>query len=79
MKSLQFEGKTFKYDERAPKKYSVQKAIAESMEEPVKIFKALDIIFAGHADEYAEMLDDDMDKMMELFERVSVATGDSKN
>lgn len=79
MKSLQFEGHTFKYDERAPKRFSVQKALALGMEDPAKFYGALDTIFAGHSDEYAEILDDDTDKMAELLERVSLAVGEAKN
>jgi hypothetical protein len=80
MKSLQFEGKTFKYDERAPKRWSIQKALAIGAEDPKGFYGALDKIFAGRSDEYAEMLDDDADKMLELLNRITIAIGgDVKN
>lgn len=76
MKSIQFEGHTFKYDERAPKRWSIQKAMAMGDSNPAAFFEALDKIFLGKSDEYAETLGDDADKMLELFNRVSLAVGE---
>lgn len=80
MKSIQFEGETYKYDERAPKRWSVQKALALGDRDPAGFYDALDAIFAGKSDEYAQRLGDDADKMIELLNRVSLATGtEAKN
>ena len=75
MKTLQYDGMTFEYDERAPKRYSVQKALALGASDPAGFYAALDKIFCGHSDEYTERLDDDADKMLELLDRVTLAVG----
>ncbi len=79
MKSLQFEGKTVKYDERAPKRWSVQKALAMGAEDPKAFYGALDKIFGGDADKVAEQFDDDADKMLEILDRITLAVGEAKN
>jgi hypothetical protein len=75
MKTLQYDGMTFEYDERAPKRYSVQKALALGESDPAGFYGALDRIFAGRSDEYAERLGDDSERMLALLDAVSKAVG----
>lgn len=75
MKTVQFEGSTFEYDERAPKRWSVQKALALGESDPKGFYGALDKIFCGRSDEYAERLGDDSERMLALLDLVSKAVG----
>ena len=75
MKTVQFDGQTFEYDERAPKRWSVQKALALGESDPAGFYGALDKIFAGRSDEYAERLGDDSERMLALLDAVSKAVG----
>lgn len=80
MKTITFEGHKISYDERAPQKWSVQKALALGADDPAGFYKAIDTILAGKSDEYAALFDDDADKMLELLDRISLAVGgDAKN
>lgn len=75
MKTVQFDGQTFEYDERAPKRWSVQKALALGESDPAGFYGALDKIFAGRSDEYAERLGDESDRMLALLDVISKAVG----
>lgn len=79
MKSLQFEGKTIKYDERAPKSWRVQRALACGEQKPVEFYDAIDAIFGGpgKSDEVADMFDGESEKVMEILDRISLAIGGS--
>ena len=75
MKTVQFEGEAYEYDERAPKRWSVQKALALGESDPAGFYGALDKIFAGRSDEYAKRLGDDSERMLGLLDAVSAAVG----
>jgi hypothetical protein len=75
MKTVQFDGQTFEYDERAPKRWSVQKALALGESDPAGFYGALDKIFAGRSDEYAERLGDESERMLALLDVISKAVG----
>lgn len=79
MKTLQFEGKTIKYDERAPKSWRVQRALACGEQKPVEFYDAIDTIFGGpgKSDEIADMFDGDASKVLEVLDRISAAIGGS--
>lgn len=75
MNTVQFEGEAYEYDERAPRRWSVQKALALGESDPAGFYGALDRIFAGRSDEYAERLGDDSERMLGLLDAVSKAVG----
>ena len=76
MATITFEGMEFEYDENSVRKYSVLKAMSNYQENPASVFKAFEIVFAGHDEEYAELLDDSIDKMSELFGAVMEQAGE---
>lgn len=79
MKTLQYKDKTITYDERAPKRWSVQRALAEGETDPAAFYGAIDAIFGGpgKSNEVAEMFDDEAEAVMEILDRVSLAVGGS--
>ena len=79
MKTINFEGNAFTYDEAATKKWSVQKGLSMGSTDPAKFYEALDKLLAGRSDEYAETLGDDADKMLDLIKAISeVEKGDAE-
>lgn len=64
MRSVEFEGKEYEYDETALKRYRVIKLITRGESEPAGFFDALEILFAGRDVEYAEALGGDEQKKM---------------
>lgn len=66
MKEITFNGLTFEYDEKALRRYDVQKYIATATENLSNAYKVIEIIFAGRDLEYAQMLDNDDAAMSEL-------------
>lgn len=78
--TVKFEGQTVEYDAHAIKKWSVQRGIAEAATNPAGAFAAYDKILLGKANEVAELLDDDMEAMGKLMERIADAVGgEAKN
>lgn len=75
---IEFEGKTFDVDADAFNSYSVAKWIALAGERIDCAFKAFEAIFSGRDEEYADMLDNDVDKMGELLNAALIAVADSK-
>lgn len=80
MRQIEFSGMTFEYDEKALRRYDVQKYLALADEDIRYVYKAFDIIFAGHDIEYAKQLENDDAAMVELFKAVvqSVADGNDE-
>lgn len=76
MAKVKFEGKQYFYDETAIRRYSVVKKISRYNTDPAGFFDALDELFAGKADEYAEALGDDFEKMSELFAAIMQDQGE---
>lgn len=74
--TLSFEGIEVEYSPSALNSWKVQKLIAQG---GIATFEALDIILCGKADEIAEKLDDDMGKMVELAQALSVLAVSAKN
>ena len=80
MKTITFHGKKFEYDERAPKRYTVQKKIALRESDPAGMYEAINEIFCGKEDEVAQALDDDAEAFGDLLEAVMLAVGgEAKN
>lgn len=74
--TLSFEGIEVEYNPSALNSWKVQKLIAQG---GIATFEALDIILCGKADEIAEKLGDDMGKMVELAQALSVLAVSAKN
>ena len=66
MRSIEFEGQTFEYDETALERYSVIEGITLGVEDMSGFFRSLRAIFAGNSTKYAAMLGDSQIKMGEL-------------
>ena len=66
MRSVEFEGNTYEYDEKALERYSVVEGITLGMENVQGFFWAVREIFAGKSTEYAKRLGDSQAKMGEL-------------
>lgn len=66
MRSIEFEGHEFEYDEGALERYSVVEGITLGTEDLGGFFKSLRAIFAGRSTEYAVVLGDSQVKMGEL-------------
>lgn len=75
MATVKYEGETFEFDEGAPARWSVQKALALGEADPAGFYGAIDAIFGGRSDEYAERLGDDSGRMLGLLDAVSRAVG----
>lgn len=79
MAKIEFEGTKFEYDASALRKYTVLKALSGSGA-PQDMFTAFDKVFKGKADDYAEKLDDSLEKMAELLNAiVEKEGGEAKN
>lgn len=74
--TLSFEGIEVEYNPSALTSWKVQKKIAQG---GFATFEALDIILCGKADEVAEQLGDDIGKMVELAQALSVLSAAAKN
>ena len=70
MRELDYKGVHVAYDEASLKKYSVQKKLAKGAKDPGGLFEALEIIFAGHDEEYVEALGGGESVMGELIKAV---------
>lgn len=66
MRTVEFEGQEYEYDETALECYSVVEGITLGMEDLAGFFRAIKRIFAGKSTEYAKRLDDSQAKMGEL-------------
>lgn len=75
IKKIDYNGHTVEYDDGALHKWSVMKALASG----TGTFDAWDKILCGKSDEVAAMLDDDMDAMQDLLQRISLVEGGAKN
>lgn len=73
IKSIDFEGVKVEYDDSAFHKWSVMKALASG----TGTFDAWDVVLCGKSDEVAAALDDDMDKMRDVLERISLIEGNT--
>ncbi len=73
VKKINFDGIDIKYDDAQLNKWSVQKDLTRFD----KQFDALDRILCGKSDEVAEKLGDDMDKIMELLQRITATSGNA--
>lgn len=77
MREIEFEGQTFVYDEKCVNSYKWQKAATSGNLQ--KVFSCFDRLFAGRDEEYADLLDDDIDKMQELITKCIEDMGQGKN
>lgn len=77
MRSIEFRGKTFEYDETRTKSYKWQKKLAAGGQEGA--MSALEDLLCGRDEEYADMLDDDAEAMQELVAAMVADNNESKN
>ena len=70
-----FEGKTFECVPAMVKNYKVQKAMANGESNPVGMYKAIELVFNGKDEEYADMLGGTIDKLSELYIAAVEAVG----
>lgn len=66
LKKITFEDKVFEYDPKEAKNYKNIKRIVKAKSDPEGLFDVFEAIFAGKDEEYAEVLDNDLDKLSEL-------------
>lgn len=76
---IEYKGHTFEYAPESLKSYKVMKALTNAQKEPARLFDALDIIFDGKADEYAEILGDDLEEMVSLVNAIAESSTQAKN
>ena len=77
MRTIEFRGMTFEYDDRCTKSYKWQKKALSG--DSGRALVAIEDLFAGRDEEYAEMLGDDAEAMQELIAAVVADTNESKN
>lgn len=73
IKKINFEGVEIEYDDSALHKWSVMKAFASG----TGTFDAWDQILCGKSDEVAAKLDDSLDKMNEVIQRITAIEGNA--
>lgn len=75
--TIEYDGKKFKYDANAFKRWDVQKAFEEARRGGYTPIAVYDALFMGHADDVAEQLDNDATKVDDLAGQISKAIADS--
>lgn len=77
MRTIEFRGIEFEYDDHCTKSYKWQKkALSGDMG---RALTAIEDLFAGRDEEYAEKLGDDAEAMQELIASVVADTNEAKN
>ena len=83
MAKINFAGHSFSYDEKAFQKYTVVKGLTSFQSDPEGFFKALGAVFKGKDEEYAALLDDDIEMISELLnaimEKLAASNQQAKN
>ena len=77
MRSIEFEGGEYEYDETALERYSVIEGITLGTEDLAGFFRAIRAIFAGRTAEYSARLGDSQAKMGELVAAVFADAAES--
>lgn len=78
IKTIEFEGKTFEYDEEMATDYEVIKGVVCATSNPAGFFKSIELVFVGKDAEYARELGNDLGKLGELLTLV-IETSAGKN
>ena len=80
MRTIKFDGQEFEYDETALKDYGVQKGLALGMDNVPRFFRAVEKVFAGKDEEYAEKLGGDLTQLTKaVFEDAAASEVEVKN
>ena len=80
MRSIEFEGQTFEYDETSLKDYAVQKALSLGTEDMPRFFRAIERIFTGKDVEYSEAVGGDITELIKaVFADATAASAEVKN
>ena len=74
-KTITYKGQSIKYDERAPKRFTIQRDLLLAEENPKAYFAALDAIFCGDMDRVIEQLDDSADDVLAVVGLIGEAVG----
>ena len=69
-----FEGREFECDPEKMHSYTVGKMMTDA-EHPERVYRAMELIFAGRDEEYAEILGDSAERMAELANAAAKAVG----
>lgn len=69
-KTIEFEGHEFEYDVAEAKDYRNLKRVMKAATNPSGLFDAMEKIFAGKDEEYAEVLGGDFEKLGQLAGKV---------
>ena len=75
---FEYAGKTFEADATAANSWKVVKALGGGANSGGQLFEALDKLFFGKSDEYAEMLNDDFQDMA-LLAGAAIEAANAKN
>lgn len=75
IKMIKYEDVTVEYEDSFFGSWKFMKELSSG----INTFGALDKLLCGKSDEIAEALDDSMEKMNDLLERISLIEGKSKN
>ena len=73
--TFEYNGQKFECDEKACTSYKNTKRITEIEKNPIAAFDALEEIFAGKDEEYAEMLGGDASELFALYLAAAEACG----
>lgn len=73
MRTIEYDGQTFEYDERCIFDYGWQKQM--TADEPQKNFRAAERLFCGKDEEVAESLGGTMEAMAELMKAIMADNG----
>ena len=79
VKKIKFENKKFEYDSSLINSYSFAKLIARAKDDNVLFFEAMERVFMGKDEEYAEKLGGDFTKLAQLFEAITDQENTAKN
>lgn len=77
MRKIKFRGMEFEYNERCTKSYKWQKKVASG--DTSRGIAAIEELFDGRDEEYADMMGDDADAMQDLIAAVVADSNEAKN
>ena len=79
VKKIKFENKTFEYDSSLINSYSFAKLISRAKDDNALFFEAMERLFMGKDEEYANKLGGDFMKLTQLFEAITDQENAAKN
>lgn len=76
---FEYKGMTFEADAKALRDYRVIKRMARVETDPAGYFESMEAVFAGHDEEYMDVLGGSASEMEGLYTAAVKAVGDAKN